>query len=73
MSQSKAPGAPKLPFTGILDGMAYTVRTHGFLALYDGLSVTLLFSIPKAGIRFGGNAYCKQLLMDEKGKLNMGE
>ena len=28
-------------------------------------------SIPKAGIRFGGNAYCKQLLADERGKLSM--
>src|SRR5687767_9452232 len=28
--------------------------------------------MPKAGIRFGGNAYCKQLLADEKGKLTMG-
>lgn len=56
-----------------MDGIKYTVRTHGFLALYDGLSVTLLFSVPKAGIRFGGNAYCKQLLQDEKGKLSMGK
>lgn len=70
--QSKAPGAPKLPFTGILDGLSYTVRTTGFLSLYDGLGVTLLFSIPKAGIRFGGNAYCKTLLADDKGKLTMG-
>lgn len=29
--------------------------------------------MPKAGIRFGGNAYCKQLLADEKGKLTMGK
>ena len=30
-------------------------------------------TIPKAGIRFGGNAYFKQLLADDKGKLNMGQ
>jgi solute carrier family 25 (mitochondrial citrate transporter), member 1 len=30
-------------------------------------------SIPKAGIRFGGNAYFKQLLADEKGKLTMAK
>lgn len=30
-------------------------------------------TIPKAGIRFGGNAYFKQLLADDKGKLNMAQ
>jgi len=35
--------------------------------------VTLVGSIPKAGIRFGGNAYCKKLLADDKGKLTMGD
>ena len=29
--------------------------------------------MPKAGIRFGGNAYFKQLLADEKGKLTMAK
>jgi hypothetical protein len=50
--QSKA---SKPPFTGVFSGIAYTVKTNGFFALYDGLGVTLLFSIPKAGIRFGGH------------------
>jgi len=27
--------------------------------------------MPKAGIRFGGNAYFKSLLADERGKLTM--
>ena len=37
--------------------------------------MTLLFSVPKAGIRFGANAWCKGLLANEKnqGKLNMAE
>jgi solute carrier family 25 citrate transporter 1 len=30
-------------------------------------------TIPKAGIRFGGNAYFKKLLAGENGKLNMGQ
>lgn len=30
-------------------------------------------SAPKAGIRFGGNAYCKRLLADENGKLTAGK
>lgn len=29
--------------------------------------------MPKSGIRFGGNAYFKKLLADDKGKLNMGQ
>ena len=38
--------------------------------LFDSRQV---FSMPKAGIRFGGNAYFKQLLADEKGKLTMAK
>ena len=71
--QSQFRGGPVLPFTRILDGIRYTVRTTGFLSLYDGLSVTLLLSIPKAGIRFGGNTYCKELLAEPDGSLSMGE
>lgn len=59
--------------SGVISGLAYTVKTTGFLSLYNGLGVTLVGSIPKAGIRFGGNAYCKKLLADENGKLNMGQ
>jgi hypothetical protein len=70
--QSRAKGY-KPPFNGVISGLVYTVKTTGFFSLYRGLSVTLVFSIPKAGIRFGGNAYCKQLLADEKGKLTMGK
>jgi solute carrier family 25 citrate transporter 1 len=50
------------PFNGIISGMRYTIRTKGFLSLYDGLGITLVGSIPKAGIRFGGNAYFKEAL-----------
>lgn len=66
-------GGPKPVFNGMIEGLIYTVRTTGFFSLYRGLSVTLIGSIPKAGIRFGGNAYCKQLLADEKGKLTAGK
>eukprot|EP01036_Dinobryon_divergens_P024915 gene24915-33408_t len=69
--QSKARGPP--PFTGVISGLTYTVRTTGFLSLYRGLGITLVFSMPKAGIRFGGNAYFKQLLADERGKLTMAK
>jgi solute carrier family 25 citrate transporter 1 len=70
--QSRAAGVVH-PFNGVASGIVYTVKKSGFLSLYDGLGVTLLFSIPKAGIRFGGNAWCKQMLADEKGKLTMGK
>ena len=71
--QKRVPGVAP-PYNGVLSGLAYTVRTTGFLSLYNGLGVTLVGSIPKAGIRFGANAYCKDLLKDKKtGKLNMGQ
>ncbi|KAJ1425196.1 mitochondriale tricarboxylate carrier protein [Ochromonadaceae sp. CCMP2298] len=63
----------KPPFTGVIEGLSYTVRTTGFLSLYNGLGVTLVGSIPKAGIRFGGNAYFKGLLADDMGKLTMAK
>mmetsp|Transcript_7722 Transcript_7722/g.8190 ORF Transcript_7722/g.8190 Transcript_7722/m.8190 type:complete len:293 (+) Transcript_7722:87-965(+) len=61
----------KPPFTGVLSGIVYTVKNKGFFALYDGLGVTLLFSIPKAGIRFGANAWCKDMLRGSNNKLTM--
>lgn len=69
--QKNAPGKA-VPYKGVWEGLVYTCRTTGFLSLYRGLGVTLIGSIPKAGIRFGGNAWCKQMLADEKGKLTMG-
>lgn len=69
----KVKGGPAPPFTGIGSGLVYTVRTTGFLSLYNGLAPVLLFSVPKAGIRFGGNTYFGNLLRDkETGKLSMG-
>jgi solute carrier family 25 citrate transporter 1 len=70
--QSKAKGA-KLPYTGMISGLSYTVRTTGFTSLYRGLAPTLIGSIPKAGIRFGLNAVIKDALQDEDGKLTPGK
>lgn len=70
--QTKAPGV-KPPFTGVISGILYTVKTTGFFSLYNGLGVTLLFSVPKAGIRFGANSQCKKMLADDQGKLTMGK
>lgn len=60
---SKSTGRP-VPYTGMVGGLAYTVRTTGFLSLYRGLAPTLLGSIPKAGIRFGLNSVIKDALRD---------
>lgn len=69
----KVPGGKPPPFTGIGSGLVYTVRTTGFLSLYNGLAPVLLFSVPKAGIRFGANTYFKNMLRDkETGKVSMG-
>jgi len=60
----------KPKFTGIIDGFVYTYKNHGFFGLYRGLAPTLIGSIPKAGIRFGANAYFKNMLRDKDGKVS---
>ena len=70
--QSKVKGA-ELPYTGMISGLRYTVRTTGFFSLYRGLAPTLLGSIPKAGIRFGLNSVLKDALRDKDGNLTAGQ
>jgi hypothetical protein len=41
---SKKVQGVKPPYTGMVEGLVYTVRTTGFLSLYRGLSVTLVSS-----------------------------
>jgi hypothetical protein len=53
-------------------GFRYSIQTQGFLSLYRGLAPTLIAAFPKAGIRFGSNAYFKNQLKDENGKLTPG-
>ncbi len=67
---SRNVGSQKPPFTTVTGGLKWTLQNRGFLALYRGLDVTLLFSIPKAGIRFGANDACKKILRDKDGKLS---
>ena len=68
----KVKGGVQPPFSSIGGGLVYTVRRTGFLSLYNGLAPVLLFSVPKAGIRFGANTYFKNLFRDEKtGHLSM--
>lgn len=70
--QSKTKGA-KLPYTGMVSGLRYTVKHTGFLSLYRGLAPTLIGSIPKAGIRFGLNSVIKDSLRDSSGNLTPGK
>jgi len=59
-------------FTGIFSCARYTIQTTGFFSLYRGLAPILCFSIPKAGIRFGGYKYLANMVQDPKtGKVSM--
>jgi len=70
--QGKSLSGQSPKFSGMISGFQYVIREHGFLALYKGLTPTLVASVPKAGIRFGLNSYIAQLLKDENGKLTAG-
>ncbi|CAM9818410.1 unnamed protein product, partial [Hapterophycus canaliculatus] len=70
----KLPAGQKPKYTGVVSGLTYTVRSTGFFSLYRGLAPTLLGSMPKAGIRFGGNSELKKLFAGKDNKtLNSGE
>jgi len=62
-----------LPYNGMISGLSYTVREQGFFSLYRGLAPTLIGSFPKAGIRFGLNAFIRNKLRDNDGKLTMSK
>ena len=62
-------GTANPPFKGVLGGLRYNYTTHGFRSLYRGLDSALVGAAPKAGIRFGGNAWCKEQLKGPDGKL----
>ncbi|CAJ1933543.1 unnamed protein product [Cylindrotheca closterium] len=68
--QSKAKGHKPL-YTGIVSGLVYTVRTNGFISLYRGLAPTLIGSVPKAGIRFGGVSFLRELQRDGNGNISV--
>jgi solute carrier family 25 (mitochondrial citrate transporter), member 1 len=59
-------------YTGIVSCARYTIRNTGFFSFYRGMLVTLIGSIPKAGIRFGGVSQVKNLLRKEDGSLTAG-
>ena len=59
-------------YSGIWDCCKKTVKNHGFLGLYRGLSVLLYGSIPKSAVRFGAFEAFKNRMKDEKGNLSAG-
>ena len=59
------------PYTDMFSGFVYTVRVYGFWALYGGLAPTLIGSIPKAGIRFGLDAWLNDLFTDDEGQISI--
>lgn len=56
-------------YSGIADVVKQTVRSHGILGLYRGLSVLIYGSIPKSAVRFGTFESLKKRHVDEKGNL----
>ncbi|KZC07593.1 PREDICTED: putative tricarboxylate transport protein, mitochondrial [Dufourea novaeangliae] len=56
-------------YSGIWDCVTKTVKNHGTLGLYRGLSILVYGSIPKSAVRFGSFETMKELLVDENGKL----
>lgn len=60
-------------YNGIGDCVKKTVRSHGVLGLYRGLSVLLYGSIPKSACRFGAFEQLKKHSVDEKGNLSPGK
>ncbi|KAJ7391909.1 hypothetical protein OS493_016205 [Desmophyllum pertusum] len=61
--------ASKPAFKGPIDCAVKTVKGHGFLGLYRGLSSLLYGSIPKASVRFAMFEYLKNSMVDDTGKL----
>uniref|UniRef100_H2YP03 Citrate transport protein n=1 Tax=Ciona savignyi TaxID=51511 RepID=H2YP03_CIOSA len=59
----------KPKYTGILDCVKQTVRGHGVLGLYRGLSSLLYGSIPKAAVRFGVFEALSNPVRDSNGML----
>ena len=50
---SKGQQRPTKVYTGIMQTIAITIKDEGFLALYKGITPTLLGAMPYEGIKFG--------------------
>jgi solute carrier family 25 (mitochondrial citrate transporter), member 1 len=49
-------------YNGMIDCAKKQIKTNGIFGLYKGLSTALLFSIPKASIRFGSYSYYNTII-----------
>lgn len=56
-------------YSGSMDVVKKTVSSRGVLGLYRGLSPLLVFSIPKAAVRFAAFEQFRNLLQDANGKM----
>lgn len=59
-------------YRGIADCVKQTVRGHGIMGLYRGLSSLLYGSIPKSAVRFGIFEILSNQMRDESGRLDSG-
>lgn len=61
-------------YNGYFDCMKKKVNTQGAMSLYRGLVPVVLGSMPKAGVRFGGNSFYKKKVfngfVNENGKMS---
>jgi len=57
-------------YSGIIDCAVKTVRSHGILGLYRGLSSLVVGSIPKASLRFAAFHRLSNKLKDSNGNLS---
>jgi solute carrier family 25 (mitochondrial citrate transporter), member 1 len=49
-------------YTGMIDCAKKQIKKNGIFGLYKGLSTALIFSIPKASIRFGSYSYYNNII-----------
>ncbi|KAA3673336.1 solute carrier family 25 (mitochondrial citrate transporter), member 1 [Paragonimus westermani] len=59
-------------YSGPIDCVRQTIKSHGFRGLYRGLSVLLYGSIPKSAVRFGGFEEFKRHNLSADGTLTAG-
>lgn len=59
-------------YSGISDCVRQTVRGHGVLGLYKGITPLLAGSVPKVACRFAAFEKMKTVLKDDKGSLSQG-